>query len=238
MRLLSPQELIDEKQRQFDTQIRKGILLQKEIDKRERSLRISQQDYTPEKQILQKDFDQFVQKITEKKSELLRELASLETRKEIALEPLDNIRQEIAEKESELAKTKRQAEAEKSIIAQKTEELLKTQKEADAVKKSLFEWSSNLDTLNKDLRQREIEIRKQEADVSLRSKTFEETQERECKEMAGKERMVMEREQVAQAKIEEVKNQWTELQKERQHLYSQQEDLRLAFEEARRRNLL
>lgn len=99
MRLFSPKET---KKVELKDQVRESIYLAKKLREQDAEWNERKKTLDPEKQRLEKDFLSFSHNLQQKRSDLLRDIAVLEERREQALEPLNAKWYELTLKEADL----------------------------------------------------------------------------------------------------------------------------------------
>ncbi len=238
MKLFEPKELKKIKDKEQTELARKGIKIASLVDKENKRLILVKKECKEDIEKIQKDFNAFVIKTNSKKKTLENEVIKLEKRKDTALEPLED----------------------KYVELQKEEiRINKQQTELDDRKKQLEEEDNRSSLRDKVLITKEVDISKREEDISklnrellieqkdtkAKTKDFEEEKIRWDKQFDKKvselnyiEFKLSDRQKALDILEERNKQQQLEINKDRRHLESQQKTLKMAFDEARRKNLL
>lgn len=238
MRLLRPSEL---KERADFRAKNEQLLLQKaqeELAQTLSSLNQAREGYEQERNRLETDLYAYENHVKETKAGLLRDILSLETRKREAEKPANERKQELLALETRI-------EEQKQVVTSMAQKVGEGKAELAAFKALLIDKESEVVRLETEiatrlngLRDAESLNRKSTNDLALQWSEFHKNRAafEEEKEKFGRE-LRLEQASVQKDKI------WVEEQKkamdeERKHIESQQETLRLAFVEARSKNLL
>lgn len=153
MRLLSPKEITAKKTDRSGL-VNRAATLVTAVKREEEKLAVLKKNRKPEREKLEREFQEFIQRTTKRKGELLKEVADLEERREAALEPLDQLEIAIRAREQAVEAEARRLQAQAAEVSQ--------EKEAISAQAAFIEEKQE------ELANRELAIREQEADTRKR----------------------------------------------------------------------
>lgn len=191
-----------------------------------------------EKATLQMEIWEFEQAIAAKKSALQNEVANLEERKAIAERPLDEKKREILSMEVRLEEQKKVLLGMAERTGEERSELVELKALLTDKESEVIQMEAVAAARLKKVQEAEEFNRKSTVDLGEKWRLFHAERQKFISEVAEKEKdLDLEKNALSKEKI------WLEEQKqmlenEKKHIESKQETLRLAFEEARSKNLL
>ncbi len=189
------------------------------------------------KREIEQEFLNFSEEVKRKRTKLEREVSSLESRRKDALKPIKALK---LEAENRLKGIERQEET----LEEERTELDNTRKQLVDKKEDLLDRKQLLDEREKAIVPKEQSnslraefLKKSEDKLAEKWNDFNKKSTNKNSGFILRENRVSAREKALVIKKESLDNQEKELRKERLHIHSQQQTLKLAFDEARRKRL-
>ncbi len=242
MKLLSKKQAQSELKKQNDSIVYRGIQTAKEVDKFSKRLNNLKTEYERRKTEAQESFDKLVMELAKERDELLKEVEALEKRREKAMTPVNQLLEEAEAIKKQLKHD--QVELDKAI-REWNEKIMVGQAELTARMENVADMKDDIESREENVKlkedsfnRRETHIKDMEKLMISQTQQFQKLAKEKSDDMDKRQRELERAEAQLKAENENLDKKRKDIQKEETKKKDRQIRLKLAFDEARSKNLL